>query len=120
VAGNGTGVILMGRLLGRSIFFVGDFHMSNKCRFCPGYMDPSHMVKYGTRHYAHHGCYLAAGKSLGKLPRTQVGKFPLWVLKDHGLVAEAIHLLDQPVVNVRRRKIVQESGGLSRPGAAGP
>lgn len=60
------------------------------CRFCKksGYQSKD-FVKYGVRHYAHHRCYLAAGKPLSDLHDWQIGCFPFRAIKDAGLEAEA-------------------------------
>lgn len=65
----------------------------NTCRFChkpiawtDGY------VKYGARHYAHHVCYLDAGKPLAALAAWQVGRFAYRLLKERGLLDEAAAL----------------------------
>lgn len=60
------------------------------CRFCKQVMfdhDPS--LKYGTRHYAHHECYLKAGKTLGRLRRWQIEGFPYFLLQRYGLLDRA-------------------------------
>lgn len=63
----------------------------NHCRFCGkseigtwGHSDK--LVKYGTRHYAHHACYLDAGKDIFRLSRWQVEQFPYRILKSRGLI----------------------------------
>lgn len=62
----------------------------NTCRFCGGWeSDPARLVKYGTRHYAHHACYLDSGKTLEALRPAQVGNFPWRVLNDRGLMDRA-------------------------------
>lgn len=62
------------------------------CRFCKvhGY-DHTAFVKYGVRHYAHHRCYLDAGKSLSDLHDWQIMQFPHRLLSERGLldIAEA-------------------------------
>ena len=63
----------------------------NHCRFCKkGGHD---LVKYGTRHYACHPCYLDAGKTLATLPRWQVGQFPYRLLEARGLLEEARRII---------------------------
>jgi hypothetical protein len=59
----------------------------NTCRFCDAKMGDN-LVKYGTRHYAHHACYLDAGKPLYSLPTHVLGQFPYFLLKERGLLEE--------------------------------
>jgi hypothetical protein len=62
----------------------------NTCRFCKkAEYDHRKLVKYGVRHEAHHACYLDAGKKLADLHAWQVANFPMLVLKQRGLLAEA-------------------------------
>ena len=70
------------------------------CRFCKELIaeDRRGYVKYGTRHYAHHRCYLDAGKSLSDLAAWQVGNFPYRLLKERGLEAEASRLVQGEVI----------------------
>ncbi len=64
----------------------------NTCRFCKDYeRSDRKLVKYGTRHYAHHECYLNAGKPISDLHDWQIVLFPYRLLKSRGLVAEAEH-----------------------------
>lgn len=66
----------------------------NVCRFCNDWTaDPDKLVKYGTRHYAHHACYLDAGKPLEALKAHQIGAFPWRLLHDRGLMAKVEALL---------------------------
>lgn len=66
----------------------------NTCRFCKeSSFDPSDFVKYGVRHYAHHECYLGAGKSLEDLWAWQIAQFPYRALKKHNLLNEAERLI---------------------------
>jgi len=66
----------------------------NTCRFCHEYTTrPNELVKYGTRHYAHHACYLDAGKTLDTLKPLEVGQFPWKLLRDRGLMADAERIL---------------------------
>ena len=61
----------------------------NTCRFCGKSeldRDYERLVKYGVRHYAHHVCYLDAGKSLDELHAWQVGNFPFRLLQERGLL----------------------------------
>jgi hypothetical protein len=46
------------------------------------------LVKYGRRHYAHHACYLDAGKELADLPTHAIESFPYFMLKERGLLVE--------------------------------
>lgn len=73
-------------------------HYFNTCRFCGeseigrnGTSDK--LVKYGTRHYAHHACYLDAGKTLDDLHAWQVGQFPYRLLQKHGLIDKADRII---------------------------
>jgi hypothetical protein len=66
------------------------YHHFTTCRFCKETIrthDPK--VKYGTRHYAHHACYLDAGKSLDDLPAHQIAAFPWRLMHDRDLLAYA-------------------------------
>ena len=65
------------------------------CRICKKYCDEEKMVKYGPRHYAHHRCYLDAGKPLSDLPAWKVRQFPYLLLKERGLLAEVEALTAQ-------------------------
>ena len=56
------------------------------CRLCKKYSDEGSMLKYGTRHYAHGRCYLAAGKSLDHLHDWQIRNLPAMALKEFGLL----------------------------------
>ena len=60
--------------------------MQNICRFCHQYAMSDRLVKYSTRHYAHHGCFLEAGHTLDELHAWQVGLFPYRVLALRGLL----------------------------------
>lgn len=67
--------------------------LHNTCRFCGKWelqSERTPLVHYGVRHYAHHRCYLDAGKKLSDLHAWQVGLFPYWVLKERGLLDEAL------------------------------
>lgn len=71
------------------------------CRFCGKWgHDHKDFVKYGVRHYAHHDCYLKAGKPLADLHSWQIGTFPYRVLQKHNMVKAASELLNerQPAV----------------------
>ena len=60
------------------------------CRFCKNHeRQDRKLVKYGTRHYAHHDCYLKAGKPLSELHDWQIVSFPYRLLKEHDLISEA-------------------------------
>jgi hypothetical protein len=64
-------------------------HVLNHCRFCGKaewgtWGHSKHLLKYGTRHYAHHDCFLKAGKDVGKLRGYAIRKFPKEVLRKHG------------------------------------
>jgi hypothetical protein len=60
------------------------------CRFCgESSYNTSEMVKYGTRHYAHHRCYLDAGKPLDDLPDWKIVSFPYRLLEERGLTCVA-------------------------------
>jgi len=61
------------------------------CRFCGKWH--GEMVKYGVRHYAHHVCFLDAGKSLESLHGWQIGEFPYQLLKERGLDETAARLM---------------------------
>lgn len=57
------------------------------CRFCKKPIGRSDgAVKYGVRHYAHHACYIDAGKPLSALTAWQVGRFPHKLLKERRLL----------------------------------
>ena len=61
------------------------------CRFCKehGY-DHTKFVQYGVRHYAHHRCYLAAGKQLDALHDWQIAHFPYRLIAEFDLEAPAL------------------------------
>lgn len=71
-----------------------DDHFFCTCRFC-GKSEHHYerVVKYGVRHYAHHNCYLAAGKPLSDLHRWQLEQFPYRVLQAHNMMGEAETLI---------------------------
>ncbi len=56
------------------------------CRLCKEYGSESGMLKYGTRHYAHGRCYIAAGKPLDALHDWQIRNLPAMALKEFGLL----------------------------------
>lgn len=62
------------------------------CRFCGEYGRDDDLVKYGIRHYAHHACYLDAGRKLDQLRKWQVQLFSWKVLSKRGLLDEAERL----------------------------
>jgi hypothetical protein len=75
------------------------------CRFCKeSIRNDDRAVKYGTRHYAHHTCYLDAGKSLSDLHEWQIRQFPYKLLKDRGLLDCAQTLIARENVPVSRGK----------------
>ena len=77
------------------------YHHLTTCRFCKATIlthDPR--VRYGTRHYAHHACYLEAGKSLDDLPALEIEAFPWKLLKERGLIEYA----EARMENERRRE----------------
>lgn len=85
----------------------------NTCRFCnkPEYEQSGYaqlkLVKYNVRHYAHHECYLKAGKTLEGLHDWQIVLFPYRLLKQYGLLAEAEAAqtrLDVERLNEERRR----------------
>jgi hypothetical protein len=61
------------------------------CRFCHAYSDS--LLKYATRSYAHHSCYLDAGKKLADLHTWQIQNFPWSVLNARKLLEEAERLV---------------------------
>lgn len=58
------------------------------CRFCGESAPDGELVKYEVRHYAHHACYLDAGKPLRGLWAWQIHQFPYALLKARGLLPE--------------------------------
>lgn len=79
--------------------------MSNTCRFCNKSAHSSRLVKYGERHYAHHQCYLDAGKRLEDLHDWQIVEFPFQLLKDRGLYAVAEQAMDRIDADLKARGI---------------
>jgi hypothetical protein len=65
----------------------------NTCRFCKKPSFHGELLRYGLRHYAHHACYLKAGKPLAALSAWKIECFPYFVLKEHGLLDEAKRLI---------------------------
>lgn len=63
--------------------------MMNICRICKAHDRYDRLVKYSTRHYAHFDCYLSAGKPLSALPKIEVGRFPVRLLREQHLLREA-------------------------------
>jgi hypothetical protein len=62
------------------------------CRFCKESASEDNLVKYGTRHYAHHACYLDH-KPLHELHGWQVGNFPWLLIINRGLEKEALECM---------------------------
>lgn len=61
------------------------------CRFCGGSsFNADEMVRYSLRHNAHFACYLDSGKKLSELKPWQIGRFPYGLLRDRGLLDEAM------------------------------
>ena len=62
------------------------------CRLCKNrgstglnrYTIETRLLKYGTRHYAHHECYLKADKPLTELPTWQLESFPYRLIRERG------------------------------------
>lgn len=75
----------------------------HRCRFCgkPAFDADGRIVKYGARHWAHHICYLDAGKGLSGLAKWQVREFPYFLLKKRGLLDEPSALQDSNDVRAR-------------------
>lgn len=75
----------------------------NTCRFCGvsefGRTAEAKLVKHGVRHYAHHACYLDAGKTLEELHAWQVGNFPFRVLKERGLLDKAEQIVANDIAH---------------------
>lgn len=72
----------------------------NTCRYCHR-CGADGFVKYGTRHYACHKCYLDAGKTLSALPSWQISQFPWLLLVDRGLLDQAqrlLHVRSSPLI----------------------
>lgn len=78
----------------------------NTCRMCAkaefGFNISVKLVRYGKRHYAHHACYLDAGKKLEELHAWQVGEFPFRLLQVRGLLDKA----EQIVANDIEKRVV--------------
>jgi hypothetical protein len=74
-------------------------HGYRHCRMCGG--SDFGLLKYGRRHYAHHACYLNAGKKLADLPAWRVGEFPFRLLKERGLEEEALRLTAASIKEAR-------------------
>jgi hypothetical protein len=80
------------------------FHYIHTCRLCRQDARHYEAVRYGKRHYAHHACYLDAGKSLDDLPAHQVETFPWRLIKDRGLGPQVDRILAEAD---RRRQLVE-------------
>jgi hypothetical protein len=65
----------------------------NTCRFCKQPSFRGELLQYAPRHYAHHACYLEAGKPLAALSAWKIESFPYFALKEHGLLDEAKRLI---------------------------
>jgi hypothetical protein len=65
----------------------------NTCRFCKGVSFRNDLMQYGARHYAHHACYLMAGKPLSALSTWKIETFPYFLLKEHELLDEAKRII---------------------------
>ena len=52
----------------------------NTCRFCGGRAHPSWLIKYGTRAYAHFGCFAAhkTPADVETLPQYERHRFEAW------------------------------------------
>lgn len=79
----------------------------NTCRFCGGAEigrnASANLVKYSVRHYAHHACYLDAGKTLDDLPAWMVGEFPFRVIQARGLLDKAQQIVAADMADRVRR-----------------
>lgn len=71
------------------------------CRLCKAHAREAELLKYGTRHYAHAKCWLAAGRSIDDLQDWQIRGIPALLLKRYGL-------LDHPRVVAITSQIVAE------------
>ncbi len=69
------------------------------CRFCKKNEDSSNMVKYGTRHYAHHECFLngLGTDGLSRLNQTQLERFPKALARKHN-----VHVFLKMCLNAER------------------
>lgn len=61
------------------------------CRFCGEFDNDDRMVRYSTRHLAHFSCYLDR-KPLSDLKPWKIRTFPYKLLKERGLLDEAMKL----------------------------
>ena len=75
----------------------------HRCRVC-GKTIFDDGLKYGVRHYAHHACYLKAGKKLADLSPWKVARFPYFVLKAYGLLDEAQRLAANEIEWIKENK----------------
>ena len=64
------------------------------CQFCKQDLPRDTELKYSTRHYAHHECYLDAGKDLSTLSLKELTMFPYWPLRKRNLIATVIDLIE--------------------------
>ena len=77
-------------------------HTLMTCRFCgESTYDAETVVKYGVRHYAHHACYLKAGKALSDLHDWQIISFPYRLIEEHGLADQAQAAHDREIVRAK-------------------
>ena len=76
------------------------------CRFCKEVDFMGSMVKHGTRHYAHHRCYLDAGKPLRTLSTFAIESFPVRLLAERELLDEARSVLKERDDAIRARGLV--------------
>jgi len=76
------------------------------CRFCREWAPSTELLHYSVRSYAHHRCWLEAGKDITKLSDYRISQFPAFALKDFGLleVAEAAAAREQE----RRRQFAAQ------------
>lgn len=84
-------------------------HFLRTCRFCKACS--SDLLKYSTRAYAHHACFLDAGHKLTELRPWQVAQFPWTVLNQRGLVEEAGR-----IINAERDRLLANAEKWEREG----
>ena len=65
------------------------------CKFCHEHADDDDLLRYAKRHYAHHRCYLDAGKPLNDLPDRLIVQFPYRLLEERGLTGDAYAASDR-------------------------
>lgn len=64
------------------------------CRFCKETeFDPKMLVQYGVRHHAHWECYSKSGRGFDKLSKFQLGRTPLWFMRNNPKTAKEIRAL---------------------------